>query len=74
MAVKFHDHVKRSLVKTITYRLLIICSDSLIVYIVSHRWDITVGVVFFSNLASTVLYYVHERAWNKIHWGKGKKS
>ncbi|MBI5817243.1 MAG: DUF2061 domain-containing protein [Candidatus Yonathbacteria bacterium] len=28
------------------------------------------AVIVFSNLASTIIYFFHERAWNKIHWGK----
>lgn len=70
MRVKFHEQVKRSIVKALTFRFLIILSDSTIIYTITHRFDETIGVIFFSNLASTILYFIHERIWNKIHWGK----
>jgi uncharacterized membrane protein len=25
-----------------------------------------------TNLASTLIYYAHERVWNGVYWGKGK--
>jgi uncharacterized membrane protein len=64
------EPIKRSLTKAITFRLIILISDSFIVYFLTHRLDITLGVMFFSNLASTVLYFGHERIWNKIKWGR----
>ena len=73
MKIKFHENISRSLVKAITYRIVILTSDSIIVFALTHRFDITVGVVLFSNFASSFLYFIHERAWNAIHWGKSKK-
>jgi uncharacterized membrane protein len=60
----------RSLSKTIVYRLTIIVADLTIVYLLTHRLDITLGVTFFTNVASSVLYYGHERVWNYINWGQ----
>jgi len=70
MTVKLHEHVKRSLIKALTFRFVIILSDSLIIFFITKRLDVTLGVLVFSNLASTVLYFMHERAWNNVHWGK----
>lgn len=70
MATKFHENIKRSIIKALTFRFLILCSDSTIIFAIIRRFDQTVGVIFFSNLASTILYFIHERIWNKIHWGK----
>jgi uncharacterized membrane protein len=67
---KFNEHSKRSLLKAVTFRIIIICSDSIIIYTITHRFDIAFTVILFSNLASTILYFIHERIWNKIHWGK----
>ncbi len=73
MASFFKDHIKRSLVKAITYRILILCSDTVIIYAITKRVDITFGVIFLSNFASTIMYFLHERAWNKVHWGRVEK-
>ncbi len=73
MQKKFHEEVKRSVTKAVTFRILVLCSDAIIVFAITHRYDITLGVVIFSNFASSILYYLHERLWNKIHWGRSKK-
>jgi uncharacterized membrane protein len=63
--------VKRSLVKAATFRVLILCSDFAVIFLVTHRWDTTIGLVVATNLASTTLYFFHERVWNRIDWGRG---
>ena len=70
--MKVHETSGRSLTKAITFRLLVLTVDSLIIYAITGRSDITVGVVVLSNISSTVLYFLHERAWNSIHWGRKK--
>ncbi len=72
--VKFYEDTKRSLIKAVTFRLLILCSDGIIIFLITHRYDITLGVIFFSNLSSTILYIIHERVWNRVHWGKMHKK
>ena len=70
----FHEHVKRSLAKALTFRSIIIVSDMIIVYAVTHRYDLTIGVLIFSNISSTIIYFFHERMWNNIHWGRSQKK
>jgi len=66
----FKVAIKRSLVKAITFRMLIIIADTVVIYAITKRVDITTSVVIISNISSTLLYFLHERAWNNIHWGK----
>ncbi len=70
MKTKFYEHTGRSVVKALTFRVLILISDGIIIFAVTRRYDITLSVMLFSNLASTILYIIHERIWNTIHWGK----
>jgi len=64
---------KRSLVKTLSWRVLATTDTFLI------SWLITGEVMFASAIASLevitkmILYYAHERGWNLISWGKGNK-
>ena len=60
----------RSIVKTITYRLLIVITDAIIIYVITKRLDVTVVITGFTNIIRSILYYFHERAWNKISWGR----
>jgi uncharacterized membrane protein len=66
----FKENAKRSLVKSITFRVLVITSDFVIITLITHRYDLALAVIIFSNLASATIYYLHERAWNKIKWGR----
>lgn len=70
MAAKFHEHIHRSIIKALTFRFLVLCSDSTIIFAITQKFNETMGVILFSNLASTIIYILHERMWNKIHWGK----
>ena len=72
MKAHFHEHFGRSVTKAITFRLLILLSDGVIIYAITHRYDVALSVIFFSNFASTILYVIHERIWNVVHWGKIK--
>jgi uncharacterized membrane protein len=64
------EHNLRSIVKAVTFRLIIIVSDIAVIYFVTRRWDITISVMVISNISSTILFYLHERAWNRISWGR----
>ena len=66
----FREHVNRSLVKALTFRLAILTADSVIIYAITHRLDVALTVMVLSNLSSTILYILHERVWDKIDWGK----
>jgi uncharacterized membrane protein len=60
----------RSLVKTITFRLVIVFADMLIVFAITHRYDITFGYVVLTNIFKGIIYFFHERAWDKVDWGR----
>ena len=64
------EHWRRSLVKAITYRLLIIVLDITVIYSLTGRLDLALGFMIISNVYTSIAYYFHERIWNKIGWGK----
>jgi adenylylsulfate kinase len=64
------EQVRRSIAKAITFRIVILISDSLIIYALTHRFDLTLDMMVLSNVASTLIYIVHERAWTRIGWGR----
>ena len=73
-SMKFFEHHKRSLAKTFTYRMAIIVSHVAVVYAMTGNWDVAVGTTAFTSITSTIIYFGHERVWNKIHWGKEKHT
>ena len=70
---KFHEDVKRSVAKAVTFRLIVLVSDAIVIFALTHRYDMTIGLVVLSNTASFVFYIAHEQIWNKVHWGKRSK-
>jgi len=68
--MRIAERKQRSLVKAITYRFIILLSDGIIIFAITRRYDTTLMVILISNIASTILYFTHERAWNHINWGR----
>ena len=68
--VRFFEHYSRSIIKAISFRMLIIISDALILYVITRRLDLVLGVISLFTLVNTTIYFFHERFWNSIHWGK----
>ena len=60
---------KRSLVKAITYRIVIIVLDFSVIYLLTGRVDVALGFMVISNIYTTAAYFIHERIWNRIKWG-----
>ena len=64
------EKATRSLAKAISYRIIIIILDFTVVYLLTGRFDIAFGFMVISNVYTTIAYYIHERIWNKIRWGR----
>ncbi len=63
------ESAKRSLVKAITYRIIIMILDFTVIYLLTKKAEIAVGFMIISNIYTTVAYFLHERLWNRIRWG-----
>ena len=66
------DSHKRSVAKAISWRLGGTIATMFIVLIFTKELKLTLGVGFFDLIAKMVVYYLHERVWDKIKWGKVK--
>jgi uncharacterized membrane protein len=64
------DLPKRSLIKTVSWRLTGTGATFLISYLVLGNFAMASTIAVVQLIANTVLYYVHERIWNKIKWGR----
>ena len=45
----------------------------MLVYIFTGKLKISIGVGLVEVITKTVFYYVHERMWVRISWGKINK-
>jgi uncharacterized membrane protein len=60
----------RSLVKTISWRITGSGATFAISYIVLGNFVMAGSIAIAQLISNTILYFVHERLWNKIKWGK----
>ena len=66
------DTKKRSWAKSIVWRMIGIVLLGLIAYLVTGDWkEMSIITVLFHGIR-VVLYYYHERAWERISWGRVK--
>ena len=64
------DTARRSLVKTVSWRMTGSSATFLISYVISGSLSMAGTIAMIQLTANTVLYYAHERVWNHIHWGQ----
>ena len=61
---------KRSLAKSLTWRVLAIVVTFGSIYLLTGEIDTATAGTILTNSVNFILYYFHERAWNNIGWGK----
>ncbi len=64
------ETIHRSIVKTISYRVVILILDFISIYLFTRQIKIALGFMIVSNIYTTLAYFFHERIWQKIKWGK----
>lgn len=65
-----NDTNTRSLIKAITWRITGSGATFLISWLVSGNLAMASSIAVVQLTLNTILYFCHERIWNKINWGK----
>jgi len=60
---------RRSVIKSIVWRIICIVVSVFTTFFLTGSWNIAVAVGTVYNAVTMVLYYFHERFWNKVKWG-----
>ena len=68
------EQKKRSIAKAISWRATGTIDTMLISFIVTGSPLAAVSIGAFELITKTTLYYFHERAWNKIDFGRDKQE
>lgn len=66
------DTAKRSLIKTISWRITGSGATFGISYLISGNFVVAGSIASIQLLTNTILYFIHERVWNKITWERQK--
>ena len=64
------ENKSRSIGKSISWRILASCDKMLISYVITRSLKIAAAIGSIEVLTKMVLYYFHERAWNKFAFGR----
>jgi uncharacterized membrane protein len=64
------DTTKRSLVKTITWRITGTGATFAISYAIVGDFSVSSSIAAIQLTFNTLLYFCHERIWEKIKWGR----
>ena len=61
---------KRSLVKTITWRVIATTDTFILAWLFTSDEVIAASIAGLEVVTKLILYYVHERGWSPLQWGQ----
>ena len=67
-----HEKPYRSVVKTISWRTVGTLDTMIVSYFVTGSLVMAASIGSIEVVTKMILYYFHERAWNKLSFGKVK--
>lgn len=60
----------RSILKGVTWRILATADTFVISYLITKQFTFAISISLIEVVTKLLLYFVHERAWNKINFGR----
>lgn len=73
---KVNESKTRSLLKTVSARILEIILDTIIVgsiynfFKIPHAYELAAGISILIEILCALVNYINERLWNKVQWGR----
>ena len=64
------EKIKRSIAKTVSWRVIGTLDTILISWLITGTIALALSIGAIELVSKMGLYFFHERAWNKIKWGK----
>jgi len=72
--MKFSEKIPRSVAKVISWRILVTVTNFIGGWLASGNPWVGLGVVTFALVVNSILYFFHERVWNRADWAKEIKD
>ncbi len=69
-----HETYFRSVIKSITWRVVATSTTIILVFIFTGHVALALGVGFVEIVAKFILFFLHERVWDRMAWGKVLKN
>ncbi|MDK1030981.1 MAG: DUF2061 domain-containing protein [Planctomycetia bacterium] len=66
----YKDRHRRSILKAISYRVLAAIATTTIVFVFTREPLLSIGIGLAEAVVKIIFYYVHERVWSSIPFGK----
>ena len=63
----------RSIVKAVSYRILGSSTTALIFYVLTGKGSLSIGAGALDMILKIGVYFIHERIWNHINFGRSTK-
>ncbi|AWX45238.1 Sulfate adenylyltransferase [Flagellimonas maritima] len=60
----------RSIAKAISWRIIGTMDTLIISYLLTGKVSLAASIASIDFITKMILYFFHERVWNKINWGK----
>ena len=57
---------RKRLFKTVTWRILAVSATIIISLVFTHSINISLGIGTVDAILKTIMYYLHERAWDRV--------
>jgi len=64
------DTKTRSIIKTVSWRVTGSTATFLIAWFIGGDLAVAGSIAIIQIMANTMLYYLHERVWNIVAWGR----
>ena len=68
------DTTVRSLAKAISWRITGTIDTFLISWLITGHVLLATGIAFTEIMTKVFLFWLHERVWNKIAWGRQERD
>jgi uncharacterized membrane protein len=59
------DSIKRSVIKTVTWRILGTSATLVVSWAITGSWGTASAIALVQIITNTLLYFVHERLWQR---------
>lgn len=68
------DNHSRSIVKAVSWRITGTVDTIVVSYLVTGKMTVAISIGAVEVFTKIGLYYLHERVWNRISYGRPKKE